>query len=75
MLVVADFPDGHVWLVEDRQDVIQELTDRHPGVVVDGFAVFVVEVDGVHQFAVNVELLMKRRAVADAHRFGAFVPV
>lgn len=52
------FPDG--------EHVVQDLADGHPLLPGDGLAVLVVQVDAVHQLAVDVELLVEGGAVADA---------
>ena len=41
----------------------------------DGLAVLVVQVDAVHELAVDVKLLMEGRPVADAHRLATPVSV
>ena len=56
-------------------DVVDEPGDVLPAVVVDGPAVLVEEVDGIHQLAVDVELELVGRGVADAHGAAATVAV
>jgi hypothetical protein len=40
----------------------------HPAVVVERPPVLVAQVHGVHEFAINIELELGRRAIADPHR-------
>ena len=46
-----------------------------PSQVGNGGDVFVAQVDGIQQFAVNIQLQMLIRPVADPDRLRSFVPV
>lgn len=59
------FPDG--------EDVIQDLAHGDPLIPCHGLAVLVVQVDAVHELAVDVELLVEGGAVADANGGAASV--
>jgi hypothetical protein len=75
LLVVADLPDAHVLLVLDGEDVVEHLADRTPEIPMNGLAILVVEVDGVHEFSVNVKLVVVGGAVADPDGPAAAVAV
>lgn len=60
---------GDVWQLvtfPDGEDIVEDLSDGHPLVPSHRFAVFVVQIDAVHELAVDVELLVEGGAVADA---------
>ena len=69
----ARLPDPLVGLVPVVDQPLEVAGELHPAVVVDGQPVLVAEVDGVHQLAVDVELQLGRRPVADPHRRRAHV--
>ena len=69
----AHLPDALVGLRPVVAHPVGEAAQVLPEVVADRGAVLVVEVDGVHQLAVDVELELLHRAVADAHRARALV--
>jgi len=61
-------PDALVLAVPVVADPVDEATQRYPQVVGDGSAVLVVQIDGVDQLAVNVELELAHGVVADSDR-------
>src|SRR5205823_12895854 len=61
-------PEALVGLVPGLANPLDDLSELLPGLVGDGLAVLVVQVDGIDQLAVDVELELVGRAVADAHR-------
>jgi hypothetical protein len=54
-------------------DPVDEAVQFDPQIVRDGHPVFVVEVDGVHQLAVDVQLQLVMGTFADPDRLGGFV--
>jgi hypothetical protein len=56
-------------------DPVHEPHEVLPEIVRDRRAVLVIEVDGVHELAVDVELELVVGAVPDAHRRRAGVPL
>jgi hypothetical protein len=68
LFAATDFPDGHVRLVPDCADEIGQVADVEPLGVRDGFAVLVVQVDRVHQLAVDVELDVVSGGITNAYR-------
>ena len=73
LAAAAGLPDALVGLVPVLADPVDDPGEVLPGVVVDRGAVLVVEVDGVDQLAVDVELELVGGAVADPHRRRAAV--
>ena len=69
----ARLPDALVGLIPVVAQPLDDLVHLHPGVVGDRLAVLVVEVDGVDQLAVDVELKLRGGAVSDPHRGRALV--
>ena len=69
----ARLPDPLVGLVPVVHQPLEVAGELHPAVVVDRQPVLVAEVDRVHQLAVDVELQLGRRPVADPHRSRAHV--
>ena len=69
----ARLPDPLVGLVPVVYQPLEVAGELQPAVVVEGQPVLVAEVDGVHQLAVDVELQLGCRAVADPHRRRAHV--
>src|SRR3989454_3520136 len=69
----AHLPDALVRLAPVGADPVDQPDDVRPGVVPDGRAVLVVQVDGVHQLAVDVELEVVEGGVADTDRTRAHV--
>src|SRR5207245_2392642 len=67
MLPPAHLPNSVVFRVPMITDPIQQPCQIYPQVVRDGFAIFVIEIDGVHQLAINIELKLVSGTVADAH--------
>ena len=68
MLPPAHFPDPVIFRVPMITDPIQQTCQIHPQVMGDGFAIFVIEIDCIHQLAINVELQLVSGTVANAHR-------
>ena len=58
-----------------RGQLTQELPNVDPLIPSCGLSVLVVEVDGIQQFSVDVELLVERSSVAYSDRLAAPVPV
>jgi hypothetical protein len=73
LALTADFPDAFVGELPVFTDPIEDLGDANPGVVGDGAPVFVVEIDSIEQFAIDIELELAPGGVADADRFGPAV--
>jgi hypothetical protein len=69
----ADFPDALVWQLPMLTDPIDDLGDAGPGIITDGAPVFVVEIDGIEEFAVDIELELAPCGIADADWFGTAV--
>src|SRR5262249_24781473 len=65
LLAAPGLPDAFVAAVPVLADPLDEARELAPGLVVYRLAVLVVEVDGVHQLAVDVELELLRGAVPD----------
>ena len=61
MLLATHFPDTHVFAVPDITDLIREFDRVFPAVVGNGFAVFVDQINRVHQLAVDVQLDLVER--------------
>lgn len=62
---MVTFPDG--------EDVVQDLPDRHPLLPHHWLSVLIIQVDTIHELAIDVELLVKRGTVADADGCAASV--
>lgn len=75
LLVVSDFPDGHVGFVDDCQDIIENVTDSTPYIPGNWFAKLVVQIDGIHEFTIDIKLLMECRAVTDSNGTATTVPL
>ena len=73
LAAAARLPDPLVGLVPVLADPVHDPYDRDPGVVVERRSVLVVEVERVDELAVDVELELLGRAVADPHRRRAAV--
>src|SRR5678816_665467 len=71
----ARFPDAFVFAPPVVADPVDEPAQRGPEVVADWRAVFVEQVDAVHQLAVDVELELSGGPVADADGFRSAVAV
>jgi hypothetical protein len=69
----ADFPDAFVWQLPMLTDPIDDLGDAGPGIISNRAPVFVEEVDGIEEFAVDIELELAPCGIADADRFGTAV--
>jgi hypothetical protein len=63
-----DLPDAFVGELPVVTDPVDEANQVRPQLIGDGLPVLVVEVDGVHQLAVDVELELVVGAVADPDR-------
>ncbi len=74
VLLAAHFPDTHVFAVPDITDLIREFDRAFPAVVGNGFAVFVDQINRIHQLAVDVQLDLVERLIADTHRRRAAMP-
>ncbi len=68
LLVVSHLPDRHVGLVHDGEHIVQHITNRAPQLPVDGLAILIVQINAVHELAVDVKLLVEGSTVSDAHR-------
>src|SRR5919197_3330679 len=64
---VAHFPDARIGAAPNRTHVIRDAREDGPGVTVDTVPAFAVQPRGFEQRAVDVELALLERAVADAH--------
>ena len=73
-VVAAHLPHARVVAVPVLHHPFDDLGDVAPGVVADPGAVLVEQVDRVDELAVDVELQLVDRGVADPHRRGVAVP-
>jgi len=69
----AHLPDALVRPVPVRGEPVHQPHEVRPGVVPHGRAILVVQVHGVHQLAVDVEVEVVEGSVADADRPGSHV--
>jgi hypothetical protein len=69
----ADLPQALVGLVPAALEEVHQLADDGPGVVVGCQPMLADLVEAAEDLAVDVELELAGRAVADPHRPGAFV--
>jgi len=85
----SDFPDGHVGILPDSQNVVcasqqdvgvkkenvltQYLANGNPLFPSDRLAVLIVEIYSVHEFTVNIKLQMECSSVANTDRFAVSV--
>src|SRR6266496_3548249 len=67
MLTTACLPDSIILTPPMIADPIQQTCQIHPQVMGDGFAVFVIEIDRIHQLTINIELELVGGAVANTH--------
>ncbi|MCY1439855.1 hypothetical protein D9M71_561070 [compost metagenome] len=74
VLFAAHFPDPDVLLLPGFANLVDHFHGVLPALVGNRFAVFVDQVNRVHQLAENVELDLGVGQVADAHRRRAAVP-
>ena len=63
----SDFPDALVRFSPVRAHPVDQPDQVHPRVVPDRRSILVIQVDRVHQLAVDVELEMGVSGIADAH--------
>ena len=73
LLPATYLPDGHVGVLPHGADIAKYGANAEPLVVGDWFAMFVVEIDGIHQLSIDVKLNMECSAIADSNRFRVFV--
>ena len=73
LLPAADLPDPLVGLIPVVTDPLDDVTEVGPRIGIHRLAVLVVEVHGVHQLTVDVELELVGGAVSDANRMRAAV--
>ncbi|MCY1368077.1 hypothetical protein D9M69_550380 [compost metagenome] len=71
VLLAAHFPDADIFLLPGFTDLIDHLHRVFPAFMGDGFAVFVDQVNRVHQLAKDIELDLFIGLIADAHRLCA----
>ena len=67
MLTTACLPNPIVLTVPMVTDPIQQTCQSHPQVMGDGFTVFVIEIDRIHELAINIELELVGGTVANTH--------
>src|SRR6266404_5233689 len=67
-LAVAHLPDSLVWGLPVLAHPIESLLDPCPEIIGNRQHIFVVQIQRVHQFAVNIALVLLVRSIADAHR-------
>ena len=67
---VAHLPDACVRTLPILADPVQAATDPHPHIVGDRADIFVIEVERVHEFTVNIRLELGSGRIADANRSG-----
>ena len=72
---LEDLPNAFVLAPPVVAHSVDQPAEMPPEVVRDGGAVLVVEADCVHQLAVDIELELVVRAVADPHGPGTQLPV
>ena len=68
LFAVAHFPNAFVGLLPVVADPIETAANAYPEIVRDGANIFVGEVQGIHELAVDVALVLLDGGVADAHR-------
>ena len=68
MLLAAHFPDADIALLPGFADLIDHFYRVLPPFVGNGFAVLVDQVHRVHQLAEDIQLHLRIRQIADAHR-------
>ncbi|KPY88197.1 hypothetical protein ALO94_200379 [Pseudomonas syringae pv. spinaceae] len=73
LVATAHFPNTHVAVVPVFAHIIDLAHNVLPAVMGDRVAVLVGQVHGVHQFAVDIQLNLLVRLVADPHRLRAAV--
>jgi hypothetical protein len=71
----ADLPHARIPFVPVTTDPIDQASQGLPEFRGDGVAVLVVEIDRVHQLAVDVELELGPCGIPDAHRGGSHIPL
>lgn len=52
----------------DSEDIIENFSDGNPLVPGDRLAIFVVKIDAIHQFSIDIELLVVSGTIANADR-------
>ena len=67
LFAVAHFPDAFVGLLPVVAEPVEAMANADPEIVGDRGDIFVVEVERVHEFAVDVGLILRDGGVADAH--------
>ncbi len=65
----TDFPNAFVGQLPVVTHIIEEPTEVHPEIKRNGRAMGVIEIHGVHESSIHVELQLMRRGIANAHRF------
>lgn len=67
---VSIFPKSQTQTITspDCQNVVEDLSDRNPLVPGDRLAIFIVKIDAIHQFSINIKLLMESGSIANADR-------
>ncbi len=73
LAAAARFPDAFVRLLPDRLEMLEHLALHVPGGLVRLQAADARQMQRVHHFAVDVELELADRVVADAHGLRALV--
>src|SRR5262249_4283361 len=68
VLTPACLPDSIILTLPMIADPIQQTCQIHPQVMGDGFTVFVIEIDCIHQLTIDIELELVSGTVANAHR-------
>src|SRR5580693_1011425 len=74
LFAAAHLPDAFVRLLPIVANPIETMTDADPEIVGNRADVFVVEIEGVQEFAVDVRLILVGGIIADADRRGVNIP-
>ena len=64
----AYFPNAGVGRFPVPDDIFDGGTQTRPTIVADGGAIFIVQIDAIQQFTVDIQLRLIMRCVADPHR-------
>ena len=70
LFAAAHLPDAFIGLLPIVANPIETMTDADPEIVGDRADVFVIEIEGVQEFAVDVRLILVGGIIADADRRG-----
>ncbi len=61
------FPNAGIRLFPVFADIVDDVAHTVPAIMGNGMAVFVAEIDGIHQLAIDIELHLFCRTISDPH--------